>query len=357
MHRSFRILTLALAAAVAFSAPARADEAYYLAVDVPARLGAYDFTPNQVLRHWNGLYAAVATLDPSVTISAFALKGDGTVLFAPESPVTLGGVTYEPRDIVACKGATCSAFLTGAAVGIPAGTAIDALALDGGGNPVVSFDVPVTLGGTDYAPSDLVRFVNGTASLVWSGAAAGIPAGTNVTGYGTSRSGGSVFAFDIPVQLGALAEQPGDLATWNGSTNFSLFMRDAAWPPDATISGIGFAPGAGYVPDGRDVPGTQLKIRKAGAGLALTWGASCNPKDGDYAIYEGALGNFTSHVPNVCSTGGLTTATIAPLQKNAYYLVVARNAYAEGSPGFDSRGVQRPQGANACAPLSAGSCP
>ncbi len=357
MHRALRILTLAFAAALLTSAAARADEAYYLAVDVPARLGGTDVNPNQVVRHWNGAYTAVATLDPSVTISAFALRGDGTVLFAPESPVTLGGVTYEPRDIVSCKAGTCTAFLAGAAVGIPAGTAIDALALDGGGNPVVSFDVPVTLGGTDYAPSDLVRFVNGAASLVWSGAAAGIPPGTNVTGFGTARSGNSIFAFDIPAQLGALAEQPGDLTTWNGNTNFSLFMRDAAWPADATLSGIGFAPGAGYVPDGKDIPGTQVKLKKTGTQLTLTWGASCNPKDGDYAIYEGALGNFTSHVPNVCSTGGLTTATIAPLQKNAYYLVVARNAYAEGSPGFDSRGVQRPQGANACAPLAAGSCP
>ena len=35
--------------------------------------------------------------------------------------------------------------------------------------------------------------------------------------------------------------------------------------------------------------------------------------------YEGVLGDFTSHVPALCSTGGATTATFAPAAGDRYY--------------------------------------
>jgi hypothetical protein len=100
-----------------------------------------------------------------------------------------------------------------------------------------------------------------------------------------------------------------------------------------------------------------LQVDKAGAGVTLTWGGSCIGTDSDYAVYEGAIGDFTARVSRLCSTEGGTTATLAPLEDNAYWLIVPRNGTVEGSYGQDSTGAERPPAAGACLPPSVGTCP
>ena len=110
---------------------------------------------------------------------------------------------------------------------------------------------------------------------------------------------------------------------------------------------------SGRVPDGGDLPGTPLTVtHAAGSDLTLTWGPSCSAGDSEYAVYEGSLGSFTSHTPVLCSTGGATTATIAPGAGNHYYLVVPNNGLREGSYGVRSSGSQRPAAIAACLPQS-----
>lgn len=109
--------------------------------------------------------------------------------------------------------------------------------------------------------------------------------------------------------------------------------------------------GAGTVPD------DGLRIDKGpGSELALHWSASCVAGDSDYAVYEGALGGFASRTPRTCSTGGATTASLAPPAADAYYLVVPVHADREGSYGADSAGAERPPSAGACAPQAVHAC-
>ncbi len=71
--------------------------------------------------------------------------------------------------------------------------------------------------------------------------------------------------------------------------------------------------GAGAVPNGADVVGTPLRLGKGvGDQLDFTWSASCVATDTDYAIYQGRLGDSTSHLSLQCSTLGLTMASIEP---------------------------------------------
>jgi hypothetical protein len=85
--------------------------------------------------------------------------------------------------------------------------------------------------------------------------------------------------------------------------------------------------------------------------LVLLWGRSCRSSDTDYAVYEGLLGNFTSHAPRLCGTGGATSATLTPASGNRYYLVVPLSPDgAEGSYGTGSNGIQRPPSATGCRP-------
>jgi len=112
------------------------------------------------------------------------------------------------------------------------------------------------------------------------------------------------------------------------------------------------------LPPAGEVTGDQLVVMLEESGeLTLAWGASCLGSDADYGIYEGFIGDFTSHTSRTCSTAGLTSATLAPTGGETYYLVVPNNLTAEGSYGVDSQGNPRPAGQAVCMQQEVGSCP
>jgi hypothetical protein len=77
----------------------------------------------------------------------------------------------------------------------------------------------------------------------------------------------------------------------------------------------------------------------------------------DHALYEGSLGNFTSHVPVSCSVAG-SSLSFTPQVGHRYFLVVTIDAVAEGSYGVLPDGTERPRRAAACRPQqSIVSCP
>jgi hypothetical protein len=122
-------------------------------------------------------------------------------------------------------------------------------------------------------------------------------------------------------------------------------------------------PSSGAVPDGARVVGVPLTLAHSAVpgDLDLSWGASCAVTDDDYAVYEGVLGDFTSHIPvtaSSCTTIGATTTTITPGGGDRYYLVVPTGAsgLCEGSYGFASDGTPRPQSLSACAAQSVNEC-
>ncbi len=134
---------------------------------------------------------------------------------------------------------------------------------------------------------------------------------------------------------------------------------DPAYRPKLTID---FSPPAaspaGKVPDGDDVSGTPLVLAKGlGGAVDLQWGVSCLGTDTDFAVYEGSLGAFTSHVPVVCSTTNLPMASLVPSAGNRYFIVVPRNASREGSYGRSSANVERPPSGAACLPQALAACP
>jgi arylsulfatase A-like enzyme len=128
--------------------------------------------------------------------------------------------------------------------------------------------------------------------------------------------------------------------------------RDAL---DDAIDGIDLP--SGRVPDGYVVTGTLLTVNHgAGGDLVLTWGASCDAGDGDYAVYEGALGDYASHAPLTCTTGGALSETVAPGAGNRYYLVVPANGAREGSYGSRASGLPRAPSTAACLPQTHAGC-
>jgi arylsulfate sulfotransferase len=124
------------------------------------------------------------------------------------------------------------------------------------------------------------------------------------------------------------------------------------YPPDVVVEAI--QPGLaapGSVLDG-------LRVDKAATGeVILDWAPSCIASDTDYEVYEGQVGDFTSHSQAFCSTAGQTTKTFMPYDGNWYYLVVPHNGSEEGSYGTDSDGLERPQASSACRVQTLGVCP
>jgi len=114
---------------------------------------------------------------------------------------------------------------------------------------------------------------------------------------------------------------------------------------------------AGSVPDGVWVSGVQLTLTKSPGGITLSWGASCMSSDTDYAVYEGWVGDFASHAPRLCTTGGAVEATFAAGSGDRYYLVVPQNGVSEGSYGRPSSGGERPPGSSSCLSQLIGYCP
>lgn len=350
----FGIIVLALVAAMFI--PAKAEQ-YFFAVDVPAELGGVDYTPNQIVYSDNAVYSPESTLPERVHLAAVHLTPDGLWLFAPAHPVNINGTHYDPRDVVSYDGVGYTSYLDGSALGIPDGVRIDALFADSSGSPVLSFDIPVDLGSGLYGQSDLVRY-NDSFSLYWDGSGSGVPAYANLVGAATDSGGMLILTFDVPVSLGGSDHAPGSLVE-HGPGGFAPRFQDPSWPPYAQLRDFSFPPAAGATPDGSTFPGDMLEIKKGfGGDIQLSWGVSCIAVDSDYAIYEGQIGDFGSHGAKLCSTGGSTSATFTPSSRDTYYLVVPRNALYEGSYGVDSMGIERPPSiASACLAQVTGVCP
>jgi hypothetical protein len=158
-------------------------------------------------------------------------------------------------------------------------------------------------------------------------------------------------------------EFPFDPSAWGVVMIADLFEDGGGAPGEAIGTWFDAAQNvqgrpSGLVPDQPGWPGPPLRVLPAGPDeLLLEWEPSCVPEDLDYEIYEGALGDYTSHVARTCSTGGMTSWTFLPEPGSRYFLVVPGNFEMEGSYGRDSLDEERPQGSAVCLTQWVGSCP
>lgn len=316
---------------------------YYFAADIPVEFGTVSYQTNQVIQSLNGGYSLFESLSSEVQIGAMHVEPNGILLFSPTAPAYLGTQQFEPRDIIGFDGDSYFAYLRGQDIGIPPEARIDALMMDVSDRPVLSLDIPVDVSSGTLHPSDLAT-VNGTTGLTlyWDAQAAGVPSEANLVGAELDAGDKLILSFDIPVFLSGTEYNPGDLVQWIGGSSFAHYASDSNWPPEARVNDFAFATPAGAVPN-------VLMVTKAGANIVLNWTSSCGNSDSDYEVYEGAIGNYYSHHSLVCTTGGSTNHAFALQEGNTYYLIVPRNATAEGSYGHSSDGSERPQGFDACA--------
>jgi hypothetical protein len=348
---------LTIAALALFTGLPAAAASFHLTPDVPVSPTGVNILPWDVARHNAGAYGIDLTFAAGTPLDALHRMDSGYWLISVESPTLLGGATWQRQDVIRFGPADYAMFFDGLTAGLPVDSDIDAVFLVGGdaGDIVISFDVPTIMSGTTYEPADLVRFSGaGSVSLFFDASSASppIPVSSNVTGAALLGSS-LILTFDVPTTLGAVTYVPGELVSWNGAV-FAPYHSDAAWSA-GRINGLSMLANPGAVSS------LTVAAEAGGAGgpITLSWTASCSAGADDYAIYEGVLGDWYSHIQIDChDDDGDLTETTTPGPGSYYYLVVPHNAIASGSYGFDGNGMQRPPGLSVCVPAQVlSTCP
>jgi len=338
----------AAALLLACAPPCLAAARYYLAVDVPTRLSGTDYPPNRLIQSENGAYTEALALPEGLQLGALHRGDDGTWYFSPAHAVRLAGPgarerEYEARDIVATDGVQYWPLLDGGDAGLPEEARIDALFFETTPGPLVlSFDIPVTLGGTDFAPSDLVLMDGSSFSLYWDAAARGVPEEANLVGAALDPAGDLVVSFDIPVTLGAADYLPGELVRWSQGT-FSSAFRDGSWPEGSQLRDFAIV-SSGANPQ---EAGQFVVSRGPGSSLHLDYTPACGAAD--HAVYWGMspIAGALAWTNSTCGIGqgGMVDFNpgTPPVGAFVYFVVVGYTAEHEGSYGLDSADSQRPE--------------
>jgi hypothetical protein len=119
-------------------------------------------------------------------------------------------------------------------------------------------------------------------------------------------------------------------------------------------------------PSGLRHPGTAPSLTVAKNAIDptkidLSWGAGCASGVTGYAVYQGVIGSFTSHVlfAGACNVAATSIIQQTPCVTNCYYLVSAVDDLTgeEGSLGKSSSNVETPRPASPCqAGVDLGAC-
>jgi hypothetical protein len=156
----------------------------------------------------------------------------GTAYFSLDIPVTLGGTVFTPDIVIKWSGGSFTNHFTVGVAGarLDAFTGFDPAQISSAG--AFSFDAPVLLGSVLVFPGDVAEYDDDSWSVVFDAALAGVPTGVNVDAAHRLPNDNWLVSFDLPVVVGGLFVQPEDVAEWNGAVwelAINASAEDAAW--------------------------------------------------------------------------------------------------------------------------------
>ncbi|MCZ6784006.1 MAG: hypothetical protein O7G30_11930 [Proteobacteria bacterium] len=156
---------------------------------------------------WLGTLAAVVLARGKSHALAFALLLPGpsaaalrAIELSPDTTIAIGGEVLGPEEVGEDDLAGTVVF-TGVGVALPAGTNVTAFGTTAGGDLLFSTDVTVNLGGVVARPGDVVLVSGGVPSLAFDAADNGLPAGVQVDAVAEAADGSLLVSFDVTVAL------------------------------------------------------------------------------------------------------------------------------------------------------------
>ena len=217
----------------------------------PQTVQCYSFPSGTTAINFAGIPAGVTVTGYFTPVAGAALTLltiDSTAALPAPGAET---VTVTPRDVAQLDSFTglffTNLYFSGAANGVPDGTRIDAIGMDGAGHLLLSFDVTVSLpkagGGTlTVKPADIVSFDGVGFSLAFDSATAGIPDGLNLEGASMLPNADLLMSFDEPGSIGGVNFVPEEVLEFNPGANSWAIAFDAIvadnWPDGSVIQGI-----------------------------------------------------------------------------------------------------------------------
>jgi hypothetical protein len=189
---------------------------------------------------------AIPGLPETVDLRDFQRDANGHLLFALDVGTTLGGVYFDPGDVVElADGGVYSKAFDAAAAGVPKGVHCDGVARDGAnGALLLSFDRTFAAAGVTIRPADVVRYAAGAfGAKVLDAAALALDDRLNVDAIdsiGTTTD--LLVSFDTGGQAGGVTFADEDVlqfhyagAGW--SLRFALLQSSDRWAA-ANLDGL-----------------------------------------------------------------------------------------------------------------------
>lgn len=186
----------------------------------------YDTVTNVASLYFDG----DAEFSAEEDIDAVFLLGNGNILLSTAGDATLGSLTFEPEDLVEYNIATnvASLFFDGDAEFTLAEEDIEGVWVFGNGSILLATVSNATLGGLAFEPEDLVLYdpVANVASLFFDGDAEFTLAEEEIDAFSILTNGNLIISTVGAASLGGVAFQPDDLIEYNPATNAaSLFFN------------------------------------------------------------------------------------------------------------------------------------
>ena len=233
------VASAVLAAAATAPAVAQAPPAAYdLSLDTAASVSGPVVGDQDILTFmlsppgFGLLHELRAHLPAGVGVNAITVFSDGSVVFSPDTSVTVGGATASDEDLLLwdTSSDTFSVLFDGSAIGLPGAVDIDAVSALSHSSPpelYLSLDVAAEVGGVTIDPGDILHWSQASGLTVgWSASAIfGVAAGSvSVDGLAVFDDGSLVLSVDDPVSVGSVHAIDSALLRWDGVT-LSLHRR------------------------------------------------------------------------------------------------------------------------------------
>ncbi len=229
----------AIVALLGVPGPSRAGVAEQVGVltyspDITVALGGTTVAPGDVAdddQVQPPVLVDLGPVPPGANLTGYHRLPDGDHLLAFDVTVSLGGLTVEPRDIVRTDGSSYSFFFSGAALGIPAGVAIDAIAMIGD-DLLLSFDADAVLNGVTFDDADVVRVNGATFAPFFDAGAAGVAQGLDLDALHYLDNGHLLVSFDGSGTVGGVTFDDEDVLAYDPTLDTWTLVYDgsAAYP-------------------------------------------------------------------------------------------------------------------------------
>lgn len=225
--------------------------------DVATVFGAVTVPTNGIVEETiatsNMTIVSIGAIPDGVSVDGYAIASNGDQLLSFDTTVTLGGTTFQPFDVVRYNGSTYSLEFDGQAAGVPDGTNVGDIAVDGTGL-LLTFDTTVVLSGTTFSPRDVVLYNGSTFTMYFNGGVQNVPDGMAIDGVELLANGHLLLSFDTSGTLGGVDFDDEDILEYtpNGATWEMAYDGSARWPnwPASNLRAFAAFSGSPAAPNG-----------------------------------------------------------------------------------------------------------